>query len=48
MSKGGVLPQTDLMWRYVWEYAENDMNKCTIKQETKYMGEKKGHKSRKD
>jgi hypothetical protein len=24
------------------------MNKCTIKQETKYMGEKKGHKSRKD
>ena len=42
-AKEGVLPQTDMVWRYIWGYAENDIRN---KLEEKYQDSKAKNKGR--
>ena len=42
-DKDGALPQTDLMWRYVWGYAKNEVRKVTTKNEGRSITRKIDH-----
>ena len=42
-AKDGALPQTDLMWRYVWGYAENKMRKVITNNEGRSITRKIDH-----
>ena len=45
-AKEGVLPQTDMMWRYHWGYAYNDIRKKLEEKSQDSKVKKKGHETR--
>ena len=46
-SKDGVLPKTEMMWRHIWGYTENEINKALSRKEGLSLNSKKGHDTRK-
>ena len=45
-ASAGALPKTDMMWRYLWAYAENEIRKAIMSRKAKSDSVKQGHKNR--
>ena len=46
MAKEGVLLQTEMMWRYLWEYAKNKVQKVILAKKQDSNAKKRGHETR--
>ena len=44
-ASAGALPKTDMMWRYLWAYAENEIRKAIMSRKAKSDSVKQGHKN---
>jgi len=42
----GALPRTDMMWRYLWAYSENEIRKYIMSRKAESDSKKQGHKNR--